>query len=142
MYQGSIFRGDGFLLTHEQADSLIQRDHKYQEVIKVIINGKELNNEPDQAPGRSTIDFYDMTELQASEYTEPFSIVSSLVKPVRMALDNKTAINRDHRGRWWQYAFVRTSLYNNIRVLPRCFVRRSHHQAPELLGNADGLCLQ
>ena len=122
MYQGSIFRGDGFLLTHEQADSLIQRDQKYQEVIKVIINGKELNNEPDQVPGRSTIDFYDMTELQASEYTEPFSIVSSLVKPVRMVLDDKTAINRDNRDRWWQYAAVRASLYNNIRDLPYCFV--------------------
>ena len=122
MYQGSIFRGDGFLLTHEQADNLIRRDQKYQEVIKGIINGKELNNEPDQTPGRSTIDFFEMTELQARQYTEPFSIISSLVKPIRMALDDKTAINRDHRDRWWQYAFVRASLYAKIRELPRCFV--------------------
>ena len=122
MYQGSIFRGDGFLLTHEQADSLIQRDQKNEEVIKVIINGKELNNEPDQAPGRSTIDFYEMTEFEARQYTKPFSIISSLVKPVRMALDDKTAINRDHRDRWWQYAFVRANLYTKIRELPRCFV--------------------
>ncbi len=122
MYQGSIFRGDGFLLTHEQAECLIQRDQTYQEVIKPIINGKELNNEPDQAPGRSTIDFHEMTELQARKYTEPFSIISSLVKPVRMALDDKTAINRDHRERWWQYAFVRANLYTTIRELPRCFV--------------------
>ena len=32
--------------------ALIQRDQKYQEVIKKIINGKELNNEPDQAPSK------------------------------------------------------------------------------------------
>ena len=122
MYQGSIFRGDGFLLSHEQALGLIQRDRKCQEVIRSIINGKEVNNEPDQMPGRSTIDFFDMTELRAREYPEPFSIVSSLVKPVRMALDDRTAINRDHRNRWWQYAFVRESLYNSIRNLPHCFV--------------------
>ena len=121
MYQGSIFRGDGFLLTHEQADDLIKRNPRCQEVIRSIINGKELNNEPDQAAGRSTIDFYTMTELQARQYTEPFSIVSSFVKPVRMALDDKTAINRDHRDRWWQYAFVRPNLYEKVRELPHCF---------------------
>ena len=121
MYQGSIFRGDGFLLSHEEADELIQRDHTCQDVIRAIINGRELNNEPNQAPGRSTIDFFDMTEAQARQYPEPYAIVASLVRPVREALDDKTAINRDHRDRWWQYAFVRESLYNKIRHLPRCF---------------------
>ena len=121
MYQGSIFRGNGFLLTHEEASEIIQRDRTCQHVIRKIINGKEINNNPDQAPGRSTIDFFDMTEAQAMEYPEPYSIVSSCVRPVRMALDDKTAINRDHRDRWWQYAFVRENLYNNIRGHPRCF---------------------
>ena len=120
MYQGSIFRGDGFLLTHNEADELILRNSACQDVIRRIINGRELNNEPNQAPGRSTIDFFDMTEVGAKNYPEPYSIVSSLVKPVRLALDDKTAINRDHRDRWWQYAFVRENLYNKIRVLPRC----------------------
>ena len=121
MYQGSIFRGDGFLLTHEEADELIQRDPTCADVIRGIINGRELNNDPNQTPGRSTIDFFNMTELQAREFPEPFSIVSSLVRPVRLALDDKTAINRDHRDRWWQYAFVRESLYNKIRGSSRCF---------------------
>ncbi len=122
MYQGSIFRGKGFLLTHDEANDLIQRDHRCQDVIKPIINGKDLNNEPDQMPGRCTIDFFNMTESQAGEYPEPYSIVSTLVRPVRMALDVKTAINRDHRDRWWQYAFIRENLYNNIRDLSCCFV--------------------
>ncbi|MCY3985633.1 MAG: restriction endonuclease, partial [Candidatus Dadabacteria bacterium] len=122
MYQGSISRGDGFLLTHDQADALILRDQKNKEVIKPIINGKEVNSEPNQVPGRSTIDFFNMSEVQAGKYQEPFSIVSSLVKPVRMALNDKTAINQDHRSRWWQYAFVRESLYRNINDLSRCFV--------------------
>ena len=32
-------------------------------------------------------------------------------------------------------------VYKNIRSLPRCFVAAAHHQAPKLLGDADGLCL-
>ena len=122
MYQGSIFRGNGFLLTHEEANELILRDPRNKEVIKPIINGKEINSEPNQMPGRSTIDFFNMTESQASKYSEPFLIVSSLVKPIRMALNDKTAINKDHRNRWWQYAFVRENLYKNISALSRCFV--------------------
>lgn len=121
MYQGSILRGNGFLLSHEEADELIQRDHTCQDVIRAIINGLELNNDPNQAPGRSTIDFFNMTEAQARKYPEPYSIIASLVRPVRLALDDETAINRDHRDRWWQHAFVRENLYNKIRRLPRCF---------------------
>ena len=121
MYQESIFRGDGFLLTHEAADALIQRDRACQDVIRSIIKGRDPNSNLSQVPGRSPIDFFDMTEAQASKYPEPYSIVSSLVKPVRLALDDKTSINRDHRKRWWQYAFVRESLYNKIRHLPQCF---------------------
>ncbi len=122
MYQGSTFRGNGFLLTHGKADELIRQNSACKDVIRQIINGQELNNEPSQAPGRSTIDFFNMTEEQARKYSEPFSIVSSLVKPVRLALHDKTSINQDNRNRWWQYASIRKNLYSNIRGLPRCFV--------------------
>ncbi len=122
MYQGSIFRGDGFLLSHDQADALVGEDHRNVEVIRRVMNGSELNGVPDQSPQRSTIDFFDMSEARAREYTAPFERVERLVKPVRMNLDPSTAINRDHRERWWQYAFVRESLYRAIRSLPRCFV--------------------
>ena len=122
VYQGSIFRGDGFLLSHDEAASLIARDPRNQEVIRKIINGAEINGQPDQCPQRSTIDFFDWPEQQARGYSGPFSVVERLVKPVRMQLDASTAINRDHRERWWQYAFVRESLYARIRGMSRCFV--------------------
>lgn len=122
VYQGSIFRGDGFLLSHEEADLLIARDRRNQDVLRRIINGAEINGEPDQQPRRSTVDFFDWPESKARGYPEPFAIVEQLVKPVRMELDDSTAINRDHRDRWWQYAFVRESLYARIRDKTRCFV--------------------
>lgn len=120
-YQGAIYRGDGFVLTHAEAEELIQQDTRNQEVIAPLINGQELNNEPEQAPRRSTITFFDRSEHEASKYPIPFSIVEAKVKPVRMALDPSTAINRDHRDRWWQYAFVRESLYRAIKKNKFCF---------------------
>lgn len=122
VYQGSIFRGDGFLLTHEEAVDLITSDPKNRDAIRQIVNGQEVNNEPDQKPQRSTIDFFDWPELKSAQYDTLFSIVEEKVKPVRLSLDDKTAINRDHRDRWWQYAFVRESLYDKIRQKEHCFI--------------------
>ena len=69
VFQGSIFLGDGFLLTHDEANQMCTPDpdnadesndkEKNAEVIMPIINGKELNSEPDQAPGRCIINFRD-----------------------------------------------------------------------------------
>ena len=117
MFQGSIFLGDGFLLPHEEADRLRALDPRNAEVIMPIINGKELNNEPDQFPGRSIINFRDWPLERAEEYPEPFERVLTLVKPVR----EKDKM-RSRRENWWRFGALASSLYNNIRDLPRCFV--------------------
>ena len=51
VFQGSIFLGDGFLLTHVDARRMRASDPRNAEVLMPIINGKELNNEPDQDTG-------------------------------------------------------------------------------------------
>ena len=56
-------------------------DPRNADVIMPIINGKELNNEPDQAPGRSIINFRDWPLERSKEFQEPFEIVERLVKP-------------------------------------------------------------
>ncbi|SPD73853.1 conserved hypothetical protein [uncultured Desulfobacterium sp.] len=122
VYQGSIYRGDGFVLDHQEAEEIIHKDHRNKDVIAKLINGQELNSIPDQAPQRSTINFFDLSKEVACNYRIPFEIVEAKVKPVRLALDPSTAINRDHQERWWQYAFVRENLYNSIRNKKRCFV--------------------
>ena len=136
MYQGSIFRGDGFLLTHEQADALILRDQKNEKVIKPIINGKEINKEPNQVPGRSTIDFFNMTELEARKYPEPFSIVSSLVKPVRMALHDKDSHQSGPQESLVAICICsRESLQKHPRS-PSLFRCRSYNEAFQFLSHA------
>ena len=117
VFQGSIFLGDGFLLSHEDADCLRESDPSNADVIMPIINGKELNNEPNQAPGRSIINFHDWPIERAQEYPEPFSIVEGKVKPFRATQNRKR-----NREVWWVYAEHRPGLMRAIRNLPRCFV--------------------
>ena len=117
VFQGSIFLGDGFLLTHDGADRLRASDPRNAEVIMPIINGKELNNDPDQAPGRSIINFRDWPLERAKEYVEPYQRVLALVKPIR---DKDKMLSR--RENWWQFGSLAAGLYSRIRGLPRCFV--------------------
>ncbi len=117
VFQGSIFLGDGFLLTHEDADALRQRNSKNAEVLFPLINGQELNNQPDQSPGRSIINFFDWSIERAQEYEELFQIVETLVKPKR-ATDNM----KSRREKWWQYGALASGLYANISGLSRCFI--------------------
>ena len=116
VFQGSIFLGDGFLLTHAEADQLRTSDVRNAEVIMPIINGKELNNNPNQAPGRSIINFRDWPIEQAQEYVEPFSIIQDRVRPFRARQNRKR-----NREVWWVYAEHRPGLTRAIRHLPRCF---------------------
>ena len=117
VFQGSIFLGDGFLLTHEDATRLCASDPRNTEVIMPIINGKELNNDPSQSPGRSIINFHDWPIEQAREYPGPFAIVEEKVKPFRASQNRKR-----NREVWWVYAEHRPGLTKAIRNLPRCFL--------------------
>jgi Eco57I restriction-modification methylase/MmeI, target recognition domain len=117
IFQGSIFLGDGFLLTHEEAEQLIKEDTRNLEVIFPVINGQEANNKPDQAPGRSIINFFDWEMVKAQEYELPFGIVEEKVKPKR-AKDNRAL----YRNRWWQYAEPRRKLREALPGINFCFI--------------------
>ena len=117
VFQGSIFLGDGFLLTHAEADRLRGSDARNAEVIMPIINGRELNNEPDQTPGRSLINFRDWPLERAQEYPEPFSIIEERVKPEREEQKDKGG-----KDFWWRFLRPRMKMHLRLRSLPRCFV--------------------
>lgn len=117
IYQGSIFLGDGFLLSHEEADGLINESPRNGDVVFPVINGQELNNNPDQMPGRSIINFFDWKIERAQEYEIPYRIIAEKVKPERMKVNRAS-----RRERWWQYAERSMGLYNSIRHKNRCFI--------------------
>lgn len=117
VYQGSIFLGDGFLLTHQEAGRLRQIDVRNSEVIFPVINGQEVNNYPDQQPGRSIINFHDWSKERAATYPVPFEIVEEKVKPERQ--NQKDAGGREF---WWRFLRPRMEMTSAIRQLQRCFV--------------------
>jgi hypothetical protein len=117
VFQGSIFLGDGFLLEHAEAERLRRSDPKNADVLFPLINGQELNSDPEQKPGRTIINFFDWPVDRAKRYREPFAIVESLVKPFR-ATQNRER-NRDA---WWIYAEHRPGLTRALQPIETCFI--------------------
>jgi len=116
-FQGSIFLGEGFLLTHADANAMVLRDERLREVIWPVITGEETNNAPLQNPGRQIINFFDWPLEKAAQFEEAFRRVEQLVKPVRDE-DNRQL----YRERWWLYAEPRRKLNQQLRSLHNCFV--------------------
>lgn len=142
VFKGPFFLGDGFLLTHREAERLRLVDPKNAEVIFLVISAQEINNQPDQKPGRSIINFFDWPKEKARHYTAPFERVQELVKPIRDR-DNRAV----RRERWWQYAERASGLYAGIASLIRCFVvaRHTKHlsfsEVPTNYVFSDALCV-
>lgn len=117
IYQGSIFLGEGFVLEREEAERLIQADIRNRDVIFDTINGEEINNLPTQVPQRKVINFRAMSEAEAAQFIDPFSIVERRVKPERMKQKDKGG-----KELWWRYLRPRNELYASVRALDQCFV--------------------
>lgn len=123
-FQGSNVLGLGFVLTPQEANSLIERDARNAEVVKPYIGGSELNsNVPDDTGyiphQRYVIAFGDRSLSQAAEWSELLAIVREKVKPERDAL----ADNPDGRRRkkhWWQFGRLVPGLDRAIAPLERC----------------------
>lgn len=117
IFVGSMILGDGFFLSHKDAKELLSVNPDEHEVIRTVINGQELNNDPEQLPRRSIINFRDMSEDEARRFPEVFRIVETLVKPVREQ-DNM----KSRRERWWQFGTLSRGLNSRINESDFCFV--------------------
>ncbi|MBL8028856.1 MAG: restriction endonuclease [Fibrobacteres bacterium] len=113
---GTYFLGDGFLISNDDAIDLIKVDPVNADVISPLINGQEINNDPESKPGRSIINFSDWPIEKALKYQHPFQIVEKHVKPEREKQSDKIG-----REKWWQFMRTRQQAYNKIRSLSRCF---------------------
>lgn len=122
-YQGSIVLGQGFVLTEEEAKSLIAKDNKNAKIIMPYINGEDLNSDYNQSASRWIINFYNrpLNEKTAScnykgEYAEDYKdcidIVERLVKPTRVdKLKDGSIVQQD---KWWQFHRPRFELYSSL----------------------------
>jgi hypothetical protein len=118
IFQGSVILGDGFLLTHSEADDLIEADQRNKMAIGKALNGQEINGDPLQNPGRSVIFFRDWPIEKCREYADLFSIVESRVRPDRERPSQKDV---PARLKWWLFKRPTIQLYNRLEALEHCF---------------------
>ncbi|NBE81926.1 type IIL restriction-modification enzyme MmeI [Micromonospora rubida] len=97
--QGPNPMGKGFVLTTEEARSLLNRtDAPYQHVVRPYLKGDDIASDPAQRPRRWIIDFGRRPLEEAMKYPAALEILRDRVKPIR---DNDR--RKDVRERWWQF---------------------------------------
>lgn len=122
-YQGSVILGTGFILEPEEAERLIQQDTNNRKVIKPVLNGQDLNSQPDQLPTRYIIDFHNWPLSRksspasyrgsvAEDFPSCLRIIEDRVRPERMAKAEDVA-----KAPWWQFWRIRKELYTAIASL-------------------------
>ncbi|MFW6358384.1 MAG: Eco57I restriction-modification methylase domain-containing protein [Chroococcales cyanobacterium] len=129
-FQGSIVLGNGFILTPEEAQGLIEKDPKNKEVLFPYLNGQDLNTNPDQSPSRWVINFFDYPldaehddpkkpkgAPYAVDYPDCLAIVEEKVKPERE--QNNRKVRREKR---WQFGERCPKLYEAIAQRDRVLV--------------------
>ena len=102
-FQSCELAGKGFIITEAEAQAWIKADPKNAEVLKPMIDGKNLIHA--YQPLNWVIDFNDMSLEKASEYLLPFQRVKLLVKPER----DKNRRN-SRRIYWWQFGEKRPAM--------------------------------
>jgi hypothetical protein len=120
-FQGVVVLGDGFTLTREERDALIERDPRNEARIQPYLGGEEVNTSPTQRYERYVINFGQMSLADAESWPDLIKIIRERVKPERdQQKDN--ADGRRRRQYWWQYGRWTPALYECLAPLSRCLV--------------------
>ncbi|MGI6656333.1 MAG: Eco57I restriction-modification methylase domain-containing protein [Desulfobulbus sp.] len=112
-FQGSIVLGMGFVLSHDEAQRMLDAEPRNAEVIFPYLNGEDLNSDPEQRASRWVINFWDWSEDKASIYREPYRWIKERVFPERLE-KSKQKSYRNIMSMWWQHWNVRPGLYHAI----------------------------
>jgi len=117
-YKGDDVWGIGFVIEQEEAQHLITKNQNNRECIYPFINGKDINDNPDQTSSRFVICFHDWPLDKAEKYPDLINIVRLRVKPGR------DKINRiRNRERWWLFGEYRKGLREATKNLERVIAR-------------------
>jgi len=110
---GSFFLGDGFILTEDEK-KIIESDFISNEVIFQLLNGNDINENPQQQTIRYIINFEDKEIEEISKYKNAFARILKMVKPIRDLLTDTSSTNLRRKKYWWQYAALANNLYETI----------------------------
>ncbi|MGV0795714.1 DNA methyltransferase [Mycolicibacterium elephantis] len=112
LYEGCKLSGTGFILDADEAKAWIAIDPRNSEVIFPYLSGEDLTSRPDCSASRWAIDFNDLSEDEARQYSLPYERVLKEVRPVRESNNRKA-----YRDYWWQYAEKRPSMRKAVAKL-------------------------
>ncbi|MEQ1861836.1 MAG: restriction endonuclease, partial [Chthoniobacteraceae bacterium] len=127
-FVGSYLLGDGYILTHSEAQEFLSSVPGAEEVILPYLNGIEFNAFPDLKPKRLAICFWDWSLERARTFGPLFERVERLVKPDRDVVDRDR-----NRENWWLHAENRPGLYhavglgNRFESHPKDWLRTASH---------------
>jgi hypothetical protein len=108
-FVGCFLRGDGFVLSAEEAAEHLSRFPEEREVVKRYMVGDDLNSSPKQEPDRWVITFWDAELAEAKRYPGALAVLEQRVRPVRERLKT-TGADAPHRKCWWRFANTRRDL--------------------------------
>ena len=113
-FQGFLTRGMGFVLSPEEASTLIAKGgDSYRQVVAPFINGEDMVRRQNQDPSRWVIDMADMPlEIAATRFPLALDILRERVLPERQH-------DPEQMKRWWQFWNTRMGMRTALEPLPR-----------------------
>ncbi|MFJ6096606.1 Eco57I restriction-modification methylase domain-containing protein [Williamsia muralis] len=111
-FEGYKLTGEGFIITDEEAQDLLDDDPRNVEVVRPYLITDDITGRVDESPSRWAVDFGTRDFESAAAYPGPMRIVEARVKPGRLERGNK-----NDRERWWQYARPRPALRSKLEGL-------------------------
>ncbi|QNG35567.1 SAM-dependent DNA methyltransferase [Geodermatophilaceae bacterium NBWT11] len=108
-FKGSIVLGSGFLLSMAEAQTILEQDPACRPVLKPYLGGEDVNTSPRAAANRWVIDFGELPESEACQFSSAWKIVSERVKPDRATKDAGRYPRMVHE--WWKFWNSRQRLY-------------------------------
>ncbi|MEU2713898.1 DNA methyltransferase [Streptomyces sp. NPDC007205] len=114
-FQGVIPVGEGFILTEEEAQSLLRRrDADYTQVVRPYLIGDDIADDISHGPRRWIIDFNTMPLEQAMKYSACINIVRDRVKASRDSNPRKA-----RREQWWLFGEKAVGMRASLQGLSR-----------------------
>lgn len=120
-FVGCFLRGEGFVLSPEEAKALLDEAPAEREVMRPYLVGEDVTKDPSQAASRFVIDFAVMDLEKARGFKRSVAIIEERVRPDRERL-RATGADASHRRNWWRFANTRNDLRAWLAANTECLV--------------------
>ena len=116
-YQGSYLNGTGFIVSRDEALTILSDEKGSDDVLKPYLTGEDVNTEIESVASRYAINFGSRSLESCKSYPSCIAIVEKHVKPAR-ATSNTASL----RQKWWQYKRQTIDLYEALANRSRVIV--------------------